>query len=194
MTMSDAGPVGEADAQTKRVDEQQSAIRQANIEEFDQQIRRRTRLLQITLSVLLVICIDLIIGFVKGSQFVLLVGACSFSLAVWLLVHIGKQNSRLQKLRDDTVEVGTAVRRRKEIERRQREGIRPRYSSDIVVDLSEWLATNNVGADWVESETQDLGPTDLVLKWDHHFTRGLCVERNGKIVASRTLMHISWPI
>lgn len=190
--MSSGDAKGEADAGSTGLDEQQAAIRHANIEQFDRQIGRRIRLLQIILGVLLLLCVNLIIAFMKGSHATLFLGACIFAFALWLLVSVNKQNSRLRKLRNETVEAGSAVRRLREVERRQREGIRPRHRSDIVVDPSEWVASNHVRTDWVEGQIQELRPDDLVLKWDAHVQRGLCLERNGIIIASRTLMYISW--
>ena len=79
----------------------------------------------------------------------------------------------------------------RETERPKREGLRHRLPYDTVVDSSEWNPKfNGPGTDWLEGETRQLLPGDIVLKYGYVIGElcgegGYVIERKGKIIAKR---------
>jgi hypothetical protein len=175
-----------------RAYQEQKAARQLNINKLDRESSRRTHFAKFTLLLLALFGLALISGLVRGAWEVLAVSGCCLVVAVALLVRFTRQIARLRKMQRQIFDVETTVQAQRKSARRQREGIRPRNERDVIVEPTEWNKSNHVRTDWIEGQTKSLLPGDVVLKWDHHVQRGLCLQRHGKIIANRVLMYISW--
>lgn len=170
----------------------QKAARQANIAAVDRERDRRAWLARLAFAALALFLIVLIAAVIVGTRPVIIASVCFFALSAGFLVRVTRQITRLQKLRDQISEAESTARTQRENLRRQREGIRARDERDVVVEPAEWNATNHVRTDWVKGEAGALLSNDIVLKWNHGAWGGLCIERNGKIIADRQLWHIDW--
>lgn len=177
---------------SERAYQDQKAIREANIRALDGERGRRVQFARLALAMVAILFLALTAAVIAGVRPIIISTLVIFVFSVSFLVRITRQITRIQKLRDQISEAESLARTQREIARQQREGIRARDGRDVIIEPAEWTATNQVRTDWVQGEVGELLPNDIVLKWNHGAWGGLCIERNGKIVANRQLWHIDW--